>query len=164
MATRTLLLALIVLVATALQSAVVPHLAVRGARPDLPLVITVILGLVGGPITGMAVGFSTGLLLAALDGGSPGASAALSTLVGYLAGGLRARIFVEHWAVPLLAVAVLTFAAQGARGLLWRPEGWTWPAGLSALGGSTLYNAALAYPAFALLRPARRLLGAAPLA
>lgn len=164
MAIRILLLALTTVLAAALQSTVAPRLAVFGARPDLLLVLTVATALVAGPITGMGVGFAAGLLQGGLDGGAVGGSAAVLTVVGYAAGALQARLFLEHWAVPVAAVGLLTLAAEGVRGVLWRPEGWTWPAAALALVGSVLFNAALAYPAFALARRARRLLpGAAPL-
>jgi len=163
LASRTLLLALVILVTAAAQSAVVPHLALFGARPDLPLLLTVMVGLLGGPIAGMSVGFAAGLLQGALDATSPGGAAAVFTLAGYLAGALRARLFFETWLVPAAVVGVFTLAVQGARGLLWRPEGWVWSALLATLAGGALYNAVLAVPAFALARRSRRLLpGAQP--
>ena len=158
MAARIIVLALVALAATAVQSAVVPHLALLGVRPDLPLILTACIGLVAGPIPAMGVGFAGGLLTGALDGGSPGLAAAFLTLVGYLAGALRGRLFVEHWAIAAAVVGLLSLGAQGGRALVSWPQGWPWWQLAAGMAGGALYNAALAYPAYALLRRARGLL------
>ncbi|KQT89701.1 rod shape-determining protein MreD [Marmoricola sp. Leaf446] len=60
---RTLVLALVVVLAVVAQVAVLPVVAVNGVVPNLALLVVVAAALVRGPEVGVAVGFAAGLLL-----------------------------------------------------------------------------------------------------
>lgn len=105
--TRTVLLALSVLVALVLQTTVLPHAAWHGVVCNLVLLVVVAAGLSRGAHTGLVVGFAAGLLL---DLAPPADHAAgrwaLALLaVGYVAGRVRQD------ARPGIVGALITVAA-----------------------------------------------------
>jgi rod shape-determining protein MreD len=85
---RVALVALLLIVALALQTAVLTRIPLPGATPDVVLLLVVGIALAEGPMPGLLAGFSSGL---ALDVVPPadhavGRYAFVLTLVGYLAG------------------------------------------------------------------------------
>lgn len=96
--------ALLIFLAFLLQTAVVPHLAIGRARPDLILVVVIIFGLTHGSSAGSGAGFGGGLLGDFLTVGNFGLGAVSKTLVGYLSGLVEKAILVES--LPLMATAV----------------------------------------------------------
>ncbi|MBI2544813.1 MAG: rod shape-determining protein MreD, partial [Candidatus Rokubacteria bacterium] len=79
-------LALMLLGGGLAQTSVAPALSVGGVAPDIPLVLTVLLGLRRGPEVGCVSGFAVGLLQDVAGGGFVGAQALTKALVGFAAG------------------------------------------------------------------------------
>jgi rod shape-determining protein MreD len=82
-----------------LQATVMPHLAIWGVFPDLPLIVVASWGLLRGPREGLTWGFVAGIAVD-IFAGAPFGTATLSlTLIGLLSGlgatsALRARIIL----------------------------------------------------------------------
>jgi rod shape-determining protein MreD len=92
-----------------LQATIMPHLAIWGVFPDLPLIVVASWGLLRGPREGLTWGFVAGIAVD-IFAGAPFGTATLSlTLIGLLSGlsatgALRARIFL-----PMGFVFLATF-------------------------------------------------------
>ncbi len=97
-----LVIPLLILVAI-LQTSLVPHLALWGVFPDLPLLVVVAWSLLRGPREGIIWGFIAGLAVDMLSGAPLGAATLALMLTGILAG-LGATTTVRALlALPLLA-------------------------------------------------------------
>ena len=132
-------------------------LAIWLAPPDLPLLLTISLGLTCGPVAGMLAGFGSALVQAGLSQSYLLAHALGLIVSGFVAGELSRRFFREHWLVPVASVLILTLMSEL---LFWLAA----PAssGLSPrwLAIRLLYNTALAWPCFRLTARAREALPA----
>lgn len=110
-------LALMVLVAVAVQAALISRLTILGVTADLFLILVVLVGVSRGAVTGMVFGFLVGLTadVVFLD------PVGLRTLV-YLAAGFAVGRYVEElglasaWVV-VLVTAVVSLVSQMAYGL-----------------------------------------------
>jgi len=91
------------------QAAVVPHMAIAGAKPDIILVVAVLYGFTFGSRTGAFAGFFGGLLGDLLSGLHVGIGVISKTTIGFLAGLVQRTIFVESIFLPMLAIFVATF-------------------------------------------------------
>lgn len=89
---RLALLALMTLIA---QVALVPRIAIAGIRPDLTVLLVVLAGLRGGPITGTLVGFFLGLFQDLLVPETMGMNALAKSIVGWQAGKLSGQLALE---------------------------------------------------------------------
>lgn len=100
---------LLAFAALALQATLVPHVAIGGIRPDLPLVVTVLLGLWRGPLVGTLAGFFVGLAQDLTNPAFLGLNALVKSLLGYAVGSLRAHFDAHSPAAhaALLGAAVL---------------------------------------------------------
>ena len=111
----------LVLVSTlVLQVAVASRLRIIGVAPDLPLLITLAAGIVGGRDRGAVVGFAAGLRFD-LTLATPLGLAALSyCIAGYVVGALEASAIRSSWWLPVAgwiggsALGVGLFAVFGA--------------------------------------------------
>ncbi len=101
-----------------LQATVLPRLAIAGARPDLLLVVTILLGLRFGPLPGAGVGLAGGLLQDVLIGRFIGMNALTKGLTGYCIGLAEEKLFKENIATPLAAVLVGTITHESLFWLL----------------------------------------------
>ena len=90
------------------QTSVVSTLAVGGATPDLPLILTVLWALRHGPETGCVAGFLAGLLQDAADGGLVGVQALTKALTGFGIGLAAGRLWAESPLVQVPALVLLT--------------------------------------------------------
>lgn len=116
---RVLLVALLLLVAAALQTAVLPALAIGGFRPDLLLLVAVAFAVDDGPEVGVRVGFAAGLLTDLLVATSAlGIAALVGALVGYAVGTLRPFLAPNSSTAPLLLCLVGSTVGALAHGLL----------------------------------------------
>jgi rod shape-determining protein MreD len=97
----------LLLAAAILQTSVVPHLAVWGVFPDLPLLIVVSWGLVRGAQEGIVWGFIAGVAVDLLSG-APFGAATLSLMVVGLISGLASSTVVR---AQLILPPVTVFAA-----------------------------------------------------
>lgn len=95
------------------QTSVAPALRIGGVAPDIPLILTVFLGLRRGPEVGCLLGFAVGLLQDVAAGSFVGAQALTKALVGFAAGLLGERLWVSDPLVQIPGLVLLT----GAEGL-----------------------------------------------
>lgn len=103
---RLVLFTLLTLIA---QVSVVPRIAIAGVRPDLTVLLVVIAGLRGGPITGTLTGFCIGLLQDLLAPETLGMNALAKSLVGWQVGKLSGQLALDGppLYVGLVGAAVL---------------------------------------------------------
>lgn len=153
MARSALFSSLILAGCVLLQTTLLAHVAVRGAVPDLSLVVLLFIATRKGSLVGEVGGFVSGLLEDFLSLSPLGLHALLKTVMGYLYGLMRGKVFVDPILMPLLlavtatiakrgiAVLVMLLFANGAEPVVWGVTGWV------ELG----YNAVLAPFVFALM-------------
>jgi rod shape-determining protein MreD len=82
-----------------LQATIVPHLAIWGVFPDLPLIIVASWGLLRGPREGLTWGFVAGIAIDLFAGAPFGAATLSLTVIGLLSGlgatsALRTRLIL----------------------------------------------------------------------
>ncbi len=148
-------LAVVLLVAVLLQTAVAPHLRLLGAYPDFALIAVVSVALIKGPETGAVFGFLTGMLTAIALMEPFGLSAFVFVLVGYFAGRYAETADLPAGFAPLLTVFVATLVANVlfamAQFLLARevPLGFFFE---RVLFPSLVFNTLLAAPVYLLVR------------
>ncbi len=105
-------------VATVLQAAVAPHMAIFGVTPNFILLVVVTLAMVEGPTPGAVAGFVGGLIFDMLGSGPIGPGALVLTAVGFLAGSLARNMFSESWVMPVTVVAVASVVTELVYGAL----------------------------------------------
>jgi rod shape-determining protein MreD len=144
------------------QTTIGSRLALAGATPDLLFVWTVCIGLLSGPRAGMAVGFVSGILEGSLLQAMIGSLAISKGLSGLGAGLISARMFREHWLVPVISGAVLTLVNEAAfLALSGNTGGWVHVG--RVIGMRAVYHAVLTPIAFAAVARARHsMAGARP--
>jgi rod shape-determining protein MreD len=148
-------LAVVLLVAVLLQTAVAPHLRLLGAHPDFALIALVCVALVRGSETGAVFGFLTGMLTAIALMEPFGLSAFVFVLIGYFAGRYSETADLPAGLAPLLTVFTATLLANVlfamAQFLLAREV----PLGFflgRVLVPSLVFNTLLAAPVYLLVR------------
>jgi rod shape-determining protein MreD len=141
--------------AVLLQTAVAPHLRLRGANPDFALIAVVCVALVKGSETGAVFGFLTGLFTAIALMEPFGLSAFVLVIVGYLAGRYAETADLPAGLAPLLTVFVATLVADimlaTAQFLLGRQVPLDFFLGRVLLP-SLVFNTLLAAPVYLLVR------------
>ncbi len=102
-------LGLAAFLALVLQLAFVDHLSVLGVRPDMTVLIVVMLGLRRGPVAGTLIGFFLGLFQDLLAPATLGMNMLAKSVLGYLSGRLGQNLALSGLALyaPLFAIAVL---------------------------------------------------------
>lgn len=101
------------------HTSVAPALRIGDVAPDIPLILTVLLGLSRGPEVGCLSGFAVGLLQDVAGGGFVGAQALTKALAGFAAGLIGERLWVADPLVQVPGLVLLTFVEGLARyGLL----------------------------------------------
>ncbi len=112
---RVLAMALVVLVAVALQSTLLARVTLRGVIPQLVLIAVVSLAYLDGSRVGVVIGFAGGLLQDLLLPESViGLTAFVYTLIGYGVGSLRQFAPTGSVWSPVVAVAVASAVAEFA--------------------------------------------------
>lgn len=91
-----------------LQTVAFPAGLIRGAVPDLALVLLCFSANYHGSFKGEVSGFVSGFVLDALSLAPLGFHAAIRTLIGFLFGTLRGKFFIDPIFMPVLMVAVAT--------------------------------------------------------
>ena len=100
---RALVLILLVLTVAAVQTAVLPFLAVSGFRPDLLLLLTIAFAVHDGPEAAVRIGFGAGLATdLLLQTSALGVAAMTYAVVGYLVGMARPFLATNSMTAPLL--------------------------------------------------------------
>jgi rod shape-determining protein MreD len=103
------ILGLIFLLGLALQSTLFVFCQIGGVRPDILMVLVILLGLLRGPLDGGKLGFLAGLLEDLVVGEFIGINAFVKMCVGALVGLFERRFYKENLLIPLLAVLGGTF-------------------------------------------------------
>lgn len=99
--------AVLLLLATVLQSTHLHGLGPGGTTPDLVLLIVLAAGRHGGETAGSCAGFWGGLLIGAVRGGLEGPMAVLYVLAGWLAGAHQESSLFEMVLVGCLATVLM---------------------------------------------------------
>lgn len=116
---RALLVALLLVTAAVLQTALFPAITLLGFRPDLLLLLVVALALRDGPLAGLRVGFAAGLLTDLLVVQAPvGLGVLVMTGVGYTIGLARPYLAPESITAPILLAFVAGALGTGSYGVL----------------------------------------------
>ena len=146
---------LVLVTAVLLQVSVVSQVTIFGGRANLIPLAVAALALYGGSIAGALAGCGAGLLLDLALGMSLGGSSLVLTAVGYGVGRFAELRDVSHGLLPIAVAAVASAVYDLAYGAV------TFMLGLEATISAlvlreilvgTILNAALALPAFALVR------------
>ena len=95
---------LIGFLALGLQATLVPHLAIAGIKPDLPLVAVVLLGYGRGAGAGTIAGFLIGLAQDLTNPAFLGLNALVKSLLGHATGALRAHL--DAGSLPMRAAVL----------------------------------------------------------
>jgi rod shape-determining protein MreD len=77
------------------QVSVIPRIAIAGIRPDLTVLLVVLAGLRGGPITGTLAGFFLGLLQDLLVPETLGMNALAKAIIGWQSGKLSGQLAID---------------------------------------------------------------------
>jgi rod shape-determining protein MreD len=153
---RPLVIALTVLTAAVLQTAMFPSLTLLGFRPDLLLLVVLAVALRDGPIVGAVLGALTGLLSDLLVSQAPlGLGVLVFTGIGYGAGQARPYLAPGSVSAPLLLAFVsgaIGTAVYGALASLLGDDRVTSTLLLQASLVVALYNTLLAPIVFGVIR------------
>ncbi|MHB8757082.1 MAG: rod shape-determining protein MreD [Bacillota bacterium] len=103
---------LALLVTAALQSTAVHYLSIGWVKPDVILVIVVLVGLLYGPVQGATAGLFAGLLEDLFTGRLIGLFGLTRMLAGYLAGLVERRVYKEPFMVPMATSFVATVVSE----------------------------------------------------
>jgi rod shape-determining protein MreD len=147
-------IAVIVFLVAILQVSAFSSVTIGGGGPDVLLVTLVSVALLRGAVSGAVTGFGAGLIVDVTTLGTLGLTSLLLTLVGYWAGRYgettgRARPYAPLLAT-LTATAFVGLGGYGVRSML--GEAVSARTVLVALPAALVWNAALAYPVFGLVR------------
>ncbi|MGE5587453.1 MAG: rod shape-determining protein MreD [Clostridia bacterium] len=103
---RHLLLLLAGAVLVLLEMTVAPHVAIQGVKPDLVLVLVVLVGMFSGWKDAAIIGLGTGFVEDACSGQFLGLFMLTRTVVGVAAGLSYARVFQDRVIVPIVLVVL----------------------------------------------------------
>ena len=147
-------IALVVFVVTILQVSAFSAITVGGGGPDVLLVTLVSISLLRGAVTGAIAGFAAGLIVDVTTMGTIGFISLLLTLAGYWAGRYGETTGRGRAHAPLVTTVVATvLVALGGYGLhSMLGESVAARSVLIALPATIIWNAALTYPVFGLVR------------
>jgi rod shape-determining protein MreD len=116
---RALVIALLLMSALVLQTAMFPAITLLGFRPDLLLLVVVAVALHDGPLAGLRVGVVAGLLTDLLVVQAPvGLAVLVHTGVGYAIGLARPYLAPESISAPILLAFVSGVIGTAGYGVL----------------------------------------------
>jgi len=99
----------IIVITLVIQLTLVNSVTVLGLKPDLIMVVVVVFSLMKGEKEGAISGFASGLLQDIFSTGLLGINALAKTVIGFICGILKEKIFHEH---ILFMIPVITFIAS----------------------------------------------------
>jgi rod shape-determining protein MreD len=144
-----------------LQSTLIQKLAVLGVIPDLALVALIYVSIRNGSMEGQLSGFLSGFSFDFISSAPLGFNILIRTLIGYLYGLIKGKLFIDAVIGPFLMAFIATLMKAGLAALL----GLFFPGSLApfhVLGRTilieALYNAVCAPFLFLILRLFDRLL------
>ena len=112
---KILLKGAIIVVALLIQLTLLNSITILGIKPDLIMVIVVVFSLLRGEKEGAISGFASGLLQDIFSAGLLGINALTKTVIGFICGILKEKIFHEHM---LFLIPVITFIASITQSIL----------------------------------------------
>jgi rod shape-determining protein MreD len=117
---RALLLAAVVVAGVVLESTLLAHLRLGGARPDVLVLVVIAVAMACGPATGSVFGFCAGLV-SDLEFASPvGVSALVYAVIGFGMGAARMYVTSSRTWVHLLLAAGASLASVWLSGVVLR--------------------------------------------
>ena len=154
---RVLLLAAAILSALLLQTTIFAEINLLGAKPELMYLITIAFAMLEGPASGAITGFVGGMAQDFLLDAPKGITALTLTLLGYAIGMARQYIVSPSPVLPVVLVALGTFAGvlfYGVVSFLLGQLDSTWLYLLRVAVLSAIYNAILTPLVFPIMRRA----------
>ena len=154
---RVLLLAAVILSALLLQTTIFAEINLLGAKPELMYLITIAFAMLEGPASGAITGFVGGMAQDFLLDAPKGITALTLTLLGYAIGMARQYIVSPSPVLPVVLVALGTFAGvlfYGVVSFLLGQLDSTWLYLLRVAVLSAIYNAILTPLVFPIMRRA----------
>lgn len=116
---RVLVVGLLLVTCTVLQTALFPALSLAGFRPDLLLLVVLGIALHDGALPGLRVGFTAGLLTDLLVAQAPlGIATLVVTGIGYVVGVARPYLAPGSFTAPLLLAFVSGLVGTAGYGVL----------------------------------------------
>lgn len=112
---RILLKSAIIIVALVIQLTLINSFTILGIKPDLIMVVVVALALLKGEKEGAICGFAFGLLQDIFSTSLLGIHALVKTVIGFICGILKEKIFHEHL---LFIIPVVTFISSFIQSIL----------------------------------------------
>lgn len=102
---KNTLVGILVIIATIiLQTTVLNSISYKGIKPDLVLIMIILISNNSGSIKGQLYGFFSGLIEDFLSLSPFGASALIKSVIGYLGGVTEGKIFLDPVVVPVIFV------------------------------------------------------------
>jgi len=98
----------IIIAALIIQLTIINSFTIQGLKPDLVLVVVIVIALLQGAEEGIIYGFVSGLLQDIFSIGLLGVNALVKTVMGFICGILREKLFAEHLLliVPLVTLFI----------------------------------------------------------
>jgi len=103
---------LLISVFVVLQSTILSKIGINGVTPDFALIILVFISNSSGPIKGQGIGFLTGLIQDLISTSPLGFNSLVRTLIGFIFGKLRGKMFLDSILLPVLFVLSATLFKQ----------------------------------------------------
>ncbi len=102
----------LLLAAWIIQATLVPHIAIKTAKPDLILIIIATYAFLEGPSVGAVTGFFGGLLKDLITVGGAGINVLTMTIVGYLSGLFERNLFGSRSFLAMMIMFVVSLFSQ----------------------------------------------------
>ncbi len=99
----------VVLVVLIVHNTVFKFFAISGIRPDLPLLITLFVAFKYGSMEGQITGFAAGFGMDIFSGGLFGVGAFTKTLIGFVSGVFRKKIYSENVLIIIVYIFIASF-------------------------------------------------------
>lgn len=109
---RKVILFLAIVAGFLIQVAVAPHVQLFGVKPDILLVLAIVVAIQDGPTAGATVGFFGGLLQDMISPTLFGVSALVKTIAAYMAGLFKDMTITYSVMLPLVITFIMTFFEQ----------------------------------------------------
>jgi rod shape-determining protein MreD len=105
----------IIVTALLIQLTLLNLFTIQGLKPDLILLVVLIFSLLKGAEEGTVSGFASGLLQDIFSTGLLGVNALVKTVIGFISGILKEKIFTEH---ILFLIPIITFVVSISQSIL----------------------------------------------
>ncbi|MDY4675336.1 MAG: rod shape-determining protein MreD [Treponema sp.] len=151
---KPLVIFVILLVCTLLETALLSNVVFLPVVPDLLLLVVLYISVQNGPLTGEATGFVSGLLLDFLTAAPLGLNCLLRTLFGFFAGLFHDVLNISKIMIPAMLALIATIAKAIIIGFIsfFFPNGViTYDLFSASFGMELLFNVILAPLVFAFL-------------